>query len=68
MPILCNYYLTYRCNAYCDFCHFGDHDAFRGSRHAQTDDVLANLHDLRELGVRFIDLTGANRSCIRTSM
>lgn len=58
MPILCNYYLTYRCNAYCEFCHFGDHSTYRGSRHANTDDVLENLHDLRRLGVRFIDLTG----------
>ncbi len=58
MPILCNYYLTYRCNASCDFCHFGDHEAFRGSRHADTDDVLRNLGSLAQLGVRFIDLTG----------
>ncbi|MDT8323053.1 MAG: radical SAM protein [Bacteroidota bacterium] len=58
MPILCNYYLTYRCNAYCDFCHFGDHAAFRGSRHADTGDVLRNLPALNRLGVRFIDLTG----------
>lgn len=58
MPILCNYYLTYRCNAYCDFCHFGNHDAFRHERHADTDTVLRNLHGLRKLGVRFIDLTG----------
>ncbi len=58
MPILCNYYLTYRCNAFCDFCHFGDHEAFRGTRHAATEEVLRNLSDLRRLGVRFIDLTG----------
>ncbi|PLX32458.1 MAG: radical SAM protein [Ignavibacteria bacterium] len=58
MPILCNYYLTYRCNAYCDFCHFGDHKAYAGSRHADTDEVLKNLRDIKQLGVRFIDLTG----------
>lgn len=58
MPILCNYYLTYRCNAYCDFCHFGDHKAFHASRHAPTADVMRNIPDLRRLGVRFIDLTG----------
>lgn len=58
MPILCNYYLTYRCNAFCDFCHFGDHEAFQGTRHAPTEDVLRNLTDLQKLGVRFIDLTG----------
>ena len=58
MPILCNYYLTYRCNAYCDFCHFGDHEQFKRSRHADTGQVLRNLPELRQLGVRFIDLTG----------
>ena len=58
MPLLCNYYLTYRCNAYCDFCHFGDHDTFRDTKHAKTEEVLRNLHALRALGVRFVDLTG----------
>ena len=58
MPILCNYYLTYRCNAYCSFCHFGDHAAFKDSSAALTDDVLRNLHSLKKLGVRFIDFTG----------
>lgn len=58
MPLLCNYYLTYRCNAYCDFCHFGNHEAFRSTRHARTDDVLRNLRTMRTLGVRFVDLTG----------
>jgi MoaA/NifB/PqqE/SkfB family radical SAM enzyme len=58
MPILCNYYVTYRCNAFCGFCHFGDHEAFRGSRHAAREDVLRNLSGLKALGVRFIDFTG----------
>ncbi len=58
MPILCNYYITYRCNATCDFCHFGDHDAFRASRPADTATVIANLPALRQAGVRFIDFTG----------
>ncbi len=58
MPLLCNYYLTYRCNAYCDFCHFGDHAVFRDARHAATQDVLRNLAAMRSLGVRFVDLTG----------
>lgn len=58
VPILCNYYLTYRCNAYCDFCHFGDHELFKNSRHADTERVLANLDALKKLGVKFIDFTG----------
>ncbi len=58
MPILCNYYVTYRCNATCGFCHFGDHAQFRASQHAATADVLRNLPQLRAQGVRFIDFTG----------
>ncbi|MAT38420.1 MAG: radical SAM protein [Ectothiorhodospiraceae bacterium] len=58
MPILCNYYITYRCNAYCDFCHFGDHSQFKNTTHAKREEVLANLPALRELGVKFIDFTG----------
>jgi MoaA/NifB/PqqE/SkfB family radical SAM enzyme len=58
MPILCNYYVTYRCNAYCSFCHFGDHGPFTHSAHAKTEDVLRNLPAVRKLGVRFIDFTG----------
>lgn len=58
MPILCNYYVTYRCNAFCGFCHFGDHERYRHSAHASTEDVLRNLPALKKLGVRFIDFTG----------
>ena len=58
MPLLCNYYLTYRCNATCAFCHFGDHEAFRATRQAATTDVLTNLKAMKKLGVRFIDFTG----------
>lgn len=58
MPILCNYYLTERCNAYCGFCAFGDHARYAGTRHAVTADVLRNLPALKKLGVRFVDFTG----------
>lgn len=58
MPILCNYYLTYKCNAYCSFCHFGTHNLFKNDVQAKTEDVLRNLPHLKKLGVRFIDFTG----------
>ncbi len=58
MHILCNYYLTYRCNAFCSFCHFGDHERYAKTKHARTEDVLDNLPVLRQLGIRFIDFTG----------
>jgi len=58
MLLLCNYYLTYRCNAFCEFCHFGNHENFDGTPYAKLDDFKSNVKQLAELGVKFIDLTG----------
>lgn len=58
MLLLCNYYVTYRCNAYCEFCHFGDHSNFKDSSFAKLDEFKSNISQLSELGVKFIDLTG----------
>jgi MoaA/NifB/PqqE/SkfB family radical SAM enzyme len=58
MLLLCNYYLTYRCNAFCEFCHFGDHENFKTTQFAKLDDFKSNVMQLAELGVKFIDLTG----------
>jgi MoaA/NifB/PqqE/SkfB family radical SAM enzyme len=58
MLLLCNYYLTYRCNAYCEFCHFGVHDDFNDTPYAKLEDFKSNVQQLAELGVKFIDLTG----------
>lgn len=54
MPILCNYYLTYRCNAACGFCDIWQ----KPSPFAALEDVAKNLYDLKRLGVKFIDFTG----------
>lgn len=58
MLLLCNYYVTYRCNAYCEFCHFGIHDDFINTPYAKLDDFKSNVSQLASLGVKFIDLTG----------
>ena len=58
MLLLCNYYVTYRCNAYCEFCHFGDHTNFKDNPYASLEDFKKNVNQLAELGVKFIDLTG----------
>lgn len=58
MLLLCNYYLTYRCNAYCEFCHFGIHENFIKSPFAKLEDFKSNVSQLSDLGVKFIDLTG----------
>jgi MoaA/NifB/PqqE/SkfB family radical SAM enzyme len=58
MLLLCNYYITYRCNAYCEFCHFGIHENFSSTPYAKVEDFKSNVRQLSKLGVRFIDLTG----------
>ncbi len=56
--ILCNYYVTYRCNAECEFCDFKHHDKYRNSPHAGLNDVLANLEQLKSIGIKIVDFTG----------
>ncbi len=53
-PILCNYYVTYRCNAKCDFCDIWE----RPSPYVDVSTVEQNLRALKKLGVRVIDFTG----------
>lgn len=58
MLLLCNYYVTYRCNAYCSFCHFAAHDKFINTPYAQLEDFKSNIQQISRIGVKFIDLTG----------
>src|SRR6478736_501197 len=53
-PILCNYYVTYRCNAKCSFCDIWE----KPSPYVTLEDVERNLRDLKKLGVNVIDFTG----------
>ncbi|TKJ42339.1 radical SAM protein [candidate division LCP-89 bacterium B3_LCP] len=55
MPLVCNYYLTYRCNARCTFCDLWQHE---NRDLADASDVLDNLKTLRAAGVRIVDFTG----------
>lgn len=58
MLLLCNYYLTYRCNADCEFCHFGSSTDLNKTGFAKDEDVFRNLNEVKQLGVKFIDFTG----------
>ena len=58
MLLLCNYYVTYKCNAYCTFCHFAAHEEFINTPYAKLDDFKSNIEQMAALGVKFIDLTG----------
>ncbi|MFN6944767.1 MAG: radical SAM protein [Cytophagaceae bacterium] len=53
-PVLCNYYVTYRCNASCGFCDIWE----KPSPYITLENVDANLRDLKLLGVKVIDFTG----------
>ena len=53
-PVLCNYYVTYRCNAKCGFCDIWE----QPSPMIDLAEAEQNLDDLRRLGVRIIDFTG----------
>ncbi|MGA0556945.1 radical SAM protein [Larkinella sp. VNQ87] len=53
-PVLCNYYITYRCNATCSFCDIWE----RPSPYVTPENVRDNLRDLKRLGVRVVDFTG----------
>jgi MoaA/NifB/PqqE/SkfB family radical SAM enzyme len=53
-PILCNYYVTYRCNATCSFCDIWE----KPSPYITLENFKKNLQDLKRLGVKIIDFTG----------
>lgn len=53
-PVLCNYYVTYRCNASCGFCDIWE----KPSPYITLEQAESNLRDLKKLGVRVIDFTG----------
>jgi MoaA/NifB/PqqE/SkfB family radical SAM enzyme len=53
-PVLCNYYVTYRCNAKCSFCDIWE----KPSPYITLENALQNLKDLKRLGVQVIDFTG----------
>ena len=57
-PVICNYYLTYRCNARCNFCNIWKEEKIPASQEASVDTVCKNLADARALGVKIVDFTG----------
>jgi MoaA/NifB/PqqE/SkfB family radical SAM enzyme len=56
-PWLCNFYITERCNARCEFCLMW-RDSPRKSGPAPTAAALRRLEELPRLGVKLVDLTG----------
>ncbi len=58
MPLICNYYVTLRCNQRCVFCNIPHTNAGRPDREPSPAQLVANLRDLKRLGVRLLDVTG----------
>ncbi len=58
MPSMCNYYVTLRCNQRCTFCNIPHTNDGSPSREPTMEQVTANLHDLKRLGVIILDVTG----------
>ena len=57
-PVICNYYLTYRCNAKCGFCNIWEDKSVPKSQEASPAVVSRNLADAKRLGVKIVDFTG----------
>ncbi len=57
-PVICSYYLTYRCNARCPFCAIHNDTSVPRERESTHDVVARNLGDAKRLGVKFVDFTG----------
>lgn len=53
-PVLCNYYLTYRCNASCGFCDIWE----KPSPYVTLENVRENLLALKKMKVKVVDFTG----------
>ena len=53
-PVLCYYYVTFRCNATCSFCDIWE----RPSPYVTLENAAENLRDLAKLGVKVVDFTG----------
>ncbi len=57
-PVICNYYLTYRCNAKCGFCNIWEDTSVPKSEESSPAVVCRNLADAKRLGVKIVDFTG----------
>ena len=58
MKILCNYYVTLRCNSQCKFCDIWEKGQKLHLPEQTVEEVENNLRDLKKLGIKVIDFTG----------
>lgn len=65
MPWICNYYVTMRCNAWCNFCNIPQTNNHAPPPEPTLEQFAENLRDLKRLGVRVLDLTGGEPTLYR---
>lgn len=58
MKILCNYYVTLRCNLKCKFCNIWQQKENFNLPEQNINEIENNLKALKKLGVKLIDFTG----------
>lgn len=58
MKILCNYYVTLRCNLKCNFCNIWQQKENFALPEQSIAEVDNNLKALKKLGIKLIDFTG----------
>ncbi|MFH1709864.1 MAG: radical SAM protein [bacterium] len=56
--LVCNYYLTLKCNDTCEFCPLWQKKEFQEMEDADADVVKKNLRQLRKMGVLVMNFTG----------
>ncbi|MBD3234164.1 MAG: radical SAM protein [candidate division Zixibacteria bacterium] len=57
-PLLLHFYVTYRCNARCEFCDIPDTCDIPVYHELSLDQAAKIVKDVRDLGVKFADFTG----------
>ena len=60
-PKICQFYLTLRCNATCEFCDFWNESKYQEKdkyKEAPTEKILSVLEELKDQGVDELRITG----------
>jgi MoaA/NifB/PqqE/SkfB family radical SAM enzyme len=57
-PLVCNYYLTLKCNDACEFCGLWRRNEFQEMPESGVADVKKNLRYLRDMGILVMNFTG----------
>ncbi len=57
-PLVCNYYLTLKCNDACEFCRLWQKKEFQEMRETGAAEVKKNLRYLRDMGILVVNFSG----------